>query len=452
MSIAQSQRRPQATTVIAVAGRPVAVRIREVELEVVSGPDAGNKTTLAKRQLTVGSSPANDLVLSDPATSRFHFRIRADDHGYRILDTGSTNGTLVNGLRVRDGYLEDNCRIDVGSTAIVARFRTDEATIELSSDERFGDAIGRSLVMSEVFAVARRAARTQSTMLLLGETGTGKDVLARAIHDHSPRAKGPFVVFDCGAVSETLIESELFGHVRGAFTSADVDHEGVFERAQGGTLLIDEIGELPPELQPKLLRAIDNRVITRVGGTEEIPVDVRIIAATNRDLWDMVARDEFRSDLFYRLAIVPIEVPPLRDRPEDIPLIAGHLLSEILADSPAELNALRPHFEDAFADLKSYRWPGNVRELRNALERAVAMAEPAELAKDGLARLVELRSTLSRSLGARPPLQVAREQFDRDYLRDLLAATGGNLKRAADIAEVHPKSLARLLRRYGINR
>ncbi len=452
MSSAGDGRRSHATTVVAVGGRPVAVRIREVELEVVSGPDTGQKATLAQRQISVGTSPANDLVLSDPTTSRFHFRIRAAEDGYRLLDAGSTNGTSVNGVRVRDGYLEDNCRIAVGNTTMVAYFRTDEATIELSADERFGDAIGRSLAMSEVFAVARRAARTQSTVLLLGETGTGKDVLARAIHDNSPRARGPFVVFDCGAVSESLIESELFGHVRGAFTSADLDHAGVFERARGGTLLIDEIGELPPELQPKLLRAIDNRVITPVGGTEEVPVDVRIIAATNRDLWAMVARDEFRSDLFYRLAIVPIEVPPLRDRTEDIPLIAGHLLSEILADSPTELSALRPHFEEAFSDLKNYRWPGNVRELRNALERAVAMAEPSALAKDGISRLVELRSSLSRTLGTRPPLQVAREQFDRDYLRDILSATGGNLKRAADIADVHPKSLARLLRRYGISR
>ena len=440
------------TTIVGVAGRPVAVQIRELTLEVIAGPDAGREMVFAQRQLTVGTNPANGLVLSDPATSRFHFRIRADEQGYRITDAASTNGTAVNGLRVKDGYLEDNCHIELGDTTIAVRFRQDQATIELSADERFGDAIGHSLAMSEVFALARRTAQTQSTVLLLGETGTGKDLIARAIHHESPRARGPFVVLDCGAAAATLIASELFGHVRGAFTGADSDRAGVFERANTGTLFVDEIGELPLELQPKLLRAIDNRSITRVGGTDELPVDVRIIAATNRDLATMIDREEFRSDLYYRLAIVPIEIPPLRDRPEDIPLIAGHLLTEILSGTPAELAALRPHFDDAFAGLKRYRWPGNVRELRNALERAVALADPEELGKGGLARLLELRTTLSRTVGRRPPLQVAREQFDRDYLRDLLNATAGDLGRAAEIAALHPKSLTRLLRRYGIKR
>ncbi len=451
--MAQTQsRRSQETTIISVSGRPVAVRIREMKLEVVAGPDLGRTATLSHRQLMVGTNPTNGLVLTDPAASRFHFRVRAEGQGYRILDAGSTNGTFVNGLRIRDGFLDDGCQIEAGETTIAVRFRPDETTFELASDERFGAAVGRSIAMSEVFAIARRAARTHSTVLLSGETGTGKDVLARAIHADSPRAAGPFVVFDCGAVAPTLIASELFGHVRGAFTGADTDRPGVFERAHGGTLFLDEIGELPLELQPKLLRAIDNRRITRVGGTADIPIDVRIIAATNRDLTTMIDRDEFRSDLYYRLAILPIEVPPLRERPEDIPLIAGTLLSEILAASPVETTALRPHFEDAFASLKSYRWPGNVRELRNVLERAVALANPAELAKDGLARLVEVRSSLSRTLASRPTLQVAREQFDRDYLRDLLAATNGDIKRAAEVADVHPKSLTRLLRRYAIAR
>ncbi len=446
-----SRPRPvDATTVVAVGGRPVAVRIREIVLEVTAGPDAGRSAVLSARQLSVGTDPTNDLVLSDPSVSRFHFRVRATSDGYRLLDQRSTNGTFVNGVRVRDGYLSDGARLDAGETSIAVGFRHEETIIELSPDEQFGAAVGSSLAMSEVFAVARRAAQTASTVLLLGETGTGKDVLARAIHQHSPRAAGPFVVFDCGAVAETLVESELFGHVRGAFTGAELDRPGVFERASGGTLFIDEVGELPPALQPKLLRAIDTRVVTPVGGRNEVPVNVRIIAATNRDLRAMVDREEFRSDLYYRLAIVPIEIPPLRERPEDIPLIAGALLQEILAGTGADVSRMRAYFDEAFGALARHRWPGNVRELRNVLERAVALANPAEMVKDGLARLVELRSTLARTMGSRLPLEAARAQFDREYLRDLLAATDGDLRRAAELAQVHPKSLSRLLRRYGV--
>jgi transcriptional regulator with PAS, ATPase and Fis domain len=306
--------------------------------------------------------------------------------------------------------------------------------------------------MREVFAAARRAAGTAATILLLGETGTGKDVLARAIHDHSPRAGGSFVVFDCGAVTPTLIESELFGHVRGAFTGAEADRSGVFERASGGTLFLDEIGELPLPLQPKLLRALETRAVTPVGATAEIPVDVRILAATHRDLRQMVEDGRFRSDLFYRLAVLPLEIPPLRDRPEDAALLAAHFLRDLLARDGRDPAWIKPYLDDAFGSLAQQPWPGNVRELRNAVERAAALADPAELARGELAGLVELRGSLGRTLTARLPLEAAREQFDREYLRDVLEAAGGDAKRAAALAQVHPKSLERLLRRYGLRR
>ncbi|HUH01453.1 MAG TPA: sigma 54-interacting transcriptional regulator, partial [Kofleriaceae bacterium] len=376
--------RPETTCVIQVDGRTV-MRVREISLEIVGGVDSGRSVTLGGRQLLVGSDPSNDLVLTDPAASRYHFRIRAEPQGYRILDTRSTNGTFVNGVLVRDGFVDDGARIAVGESTIHVRFRPVEAVVEVPAHDQLGAAVGRSAAMSEVFAMARRAARATSTVLLLGETGTGKDVLARAIHDHGPRNRGPFVVLDCGATSESLITSELFGHVRGAFTGAEADRAGVFERAHGGTLFIDEVGELPLALQPNLLRAIDHKMVTRVGSTEELAFDVRIIAATNRDLPAMIAQGSFRADLYYRLAIVPIEVPPLRERPEDIPLLAAQFLAEMLGPAVAELS-----FDEVLASLASYRWPGNVRELRNVLERALALADPVELRRSADSMLAQV--------------------------------------------------------------
>jgi transcriptional regulator with PAS, ATPase and Fis domain len=436
----------ETTSVIQIGNRMV-MRVREIGLEVVAGHDLGTSVTLGGRQLLVGSDPSNDLVLTDPAASRYHFRIRAEPQGYRVIDTRSTNGTFVNGVLLRDGFLEDNARIVVGETTIAVKFRSADDVIEVPAHDQFGAAVGRSPAMSEVFVMARRAARAASTVLLLGETGTGKDVLARAIHEHSPRARGPFVVLDCGATSESLITSELFGHVRGAFTGAESDRAGVFERAHGGTLFIDEVGELPLALQPNLLRAIDGKVVTRVGGTTELGVDVRIIAATNRDLPAMIEQGSFRADLYYRLAIVPIEVPPLRERPEDIPLLGAHILAHILGPAVAELS-----FDEVLASLGSYRWPGNVRELRNVLERALALADPVELRRSADSLLAQVHATIGRALESRQPLAVAREEFDRNYLRELLAATQGDIPRASEIADVHPKSLTRLLRRYGIAR
>jgi DNA-binding NtrC family response regulator len=447
-----AERRSAATTIIQVAGRDVGVRVRQVRLEVTDGPAAGANAVLGRRKLTVGSHASNDFVVADPAVSRFHFRIVADENGYRVVDTNSANGTVLDGTRVRDAYVSDGARIDAGESQITVRFLDEEVDIELSQEDQFGEAVGRSVKMREVFALARRAAATPMTVLLLGETGTGKDVMARAIHENSQVARGPFVVFDCGAAAPTLIESELFGHVRGAFTGADIERPGVFERASGGTLFLDEIGELPLDLQPKLLRALDSQRITRVGGTEEIAVNVRMIAATNRDLRKAVDEESFRSDLFYRLAVIPIELPPLRERVEDIPLLAGHFLRGVLNHGGRDPKWLLPHLEEAFGALENHEWPGNIRELRNAIERAAALANPAELKKDGLTQLVELRSSVARTRNAQLPLEQARAQFDREYLRDLLDAHHGDIKHAAAVAGIHPKSLERLLRRYELPR
>jgi DNA-binding NtrC family response regulator len=442
----------RATTLIASAGKVVSLRVLDMAVQVAAGPDAGAAATMDGRELSIGADPANHLVLHDPSVSRFHCRVVADEGGYRVIDAGSANGTFLNGVRVRDAYLPDPARIEVGGSALAVRFGETEREIELSSEEHFGEAIGRSVAMRELFALARRAAHSQATVLILGETGTGKDLIARAIHEHSARAGRPFVVFDGGAVAPTLIESELFGHVRGAFTGADNERPGVFERAHGGTLFLDEIGELDVALQPKLLRALESGMATRVGGSQPVRFDVRIIAATNRDLRMEVDQGRFRSDLFYRLAVILLQVPALRERVEDVPLLAAHFLEGVVARDQGDIERLRAHMDGVFGGLARWRWPGNVRELRNVVERAVALADPGELGKDVFSRMVELRTSITRSMHVLPPLKDARDQFDREYLRDVLAAAQGDAARAAEMAQVHPKSFARLLRRYGIAR
>jgi DNA-binding NtrC family response regulator len=448
------KRRPRVaeTTIVTVDGRPVSLRVDRLTIAVVEGPDAGASAELAGPALAIGTDPSNQLVLTDPTVSRFHLRITADDSGLLVTDRDSANGTFVAGLRVKQAYLTDGARLELGDSVLVATIGDGDREIELSAEERFGGAVGRSVAMRRLFALARRAAQTQATVLLLGETGTGKDVLARAIHDASSRAAAPYVVFDCGAVAPGLIESALFGHVRGAFTGADADRPGVFEWAHGGTLFLDEIGELAPALQPKLLRALETGQVTRVGTTTPVTVDVRVIAATHRDLAVEVAAERFRADLYYRLAVIVLEVPALRDRADDIPLLAGHFLTDLLGESGADPAGLRGHLDDAFAALRHHRWPGNVRELRNVVERAAALADPAALRGDALARLVEVRTAIGRTWHQRLPLEQAREQFDREYLRDLLAAAQGSIPHAAHAAGVHPKSLERLLRRYRIGR
>ncbi|HTJ44620.1 MAG TPA: sigma 54-interacting transcriptional regulator [Kofleriaceae bacterium] len=436
------------TMIMTLDGRAIGLRVQKLALEVESGPDAGARAELAGHELVVGADPSSTLVLRDPKVSRFHFRVIADDTGLLLRDRGSANGTFVGGLRVREVYLHDGARIEVGDSVIVAKVGGGEQDIELSPDESFGAAIGRSVAMRRLFAAARKAAQTSATVLLLGETGTGKDVLARAIHDASPRARAPYVVFDCGAVAPTLIESALFGHVRGAFTGADADRPGVFEWASGGTIFLDEIGELRMDLQPKLLRALETGAVTRVGATTPVPVDVRVIAATNRDLRADVEAQLFRADLYYRLAVIVLEVPPLRDRREDVPLLAGSFARELLGMSESDMHRLRAQLDEAFAALRHYPWPGNIRELRNVIERAVAMTDPQALRGDALARLVELRSTIASTWHARLPLEQARAEFDREYLRDVMAAAQHSIPHAAQLAGVHPKSLERLLRRY----
>ena len=307
--------------------------------------------------------------------------------------------------------------------------------------QAFGSAVAVSAAMNEVFSLLRRLAPSPVTLTFNGETGTGKDVFAHAVHDASPRARGPFVVFDCGSVPPNLVESELFGHERGAFTGAHAEHAGAFERAQGGTLFLDEIGELPLDLQPRLLRALENRSVRRVGGSRERRVDVRIIAATNRDMAALVESKMFRQDLYFRLAAAVVHLPPLRERLEDLPLLVGQLLEDLgRADvrlAPRTLEVLLAH-----------GWPGNVRELKNALACALAFVDGSRLEPRQLRLCADGpgASPLERlALGGQSLANV-----EKVTIVQTLALTRGNKVQAARLLGISPSTLYEKLKRYGV--
>jgi DNA-binding NtrC family response regulator len=437
------------TTILRIGERPVALEVRGFEVVVLSGPDAGKQLRATRRSLIIGTGAPSDLTLADPHVSRTHLRIDATDE-YVVRDLGSTNGTRVQGVRVREAILDDGAILECGSTRMRFQLVPEPLRIELAPDDGFEGLIGRSVAMRELFALLARVAVTDAPVLIEGETGTGKERVARAVHARSLRAGRPFVVFDCAAVPPTLIESELFGHEKGAFTGATDRRAGVFERAAGGTVLLDELGELSLELQPKLLRVLESSEVFRVGAQKPTPIDVRLVAATNRDLQARVAEGHFREDLYYRLAVVTLTVPALRERREDIPALAAHFARDrIFAGGDGGRG---PGWETIFEFMKAHDWPGNVRELRNVVERAVIMADPNLLTGNPLDALAELRKKAEPALRKRVSLRAARDQTEREYLEDLIRSTDGDLDEAAAIAEVHRKSLERLLREHGIKR
>jgi len=420
-------------------------RFHRFALRVVDGLDKGKEfVSTSGAEVSVGTGESTSLVLTDPTVSRYHFMLQVDPRGVQLRDLDSTNGTMLGGFRVGSAYLTNGAMISLGMT----RLRYDELaeTLDepLSEQDYFGRALGRSVAMRRLFSVLPRIAAADSTVLIEGETGTGKGVLAEAIHAASARANKPFVVVDCGSIPPALIESELFGHERGAFTGATRAHVGAFESAAGGTVFLDEIGELPLELQPKLLRALEERTVKRVGGNERIALDVRVIAASNRDLRQAVNRGMFRADLYFRLNIVRIPVPPLRERRDDIPLLVASFYEQLAqppgSQPPAAL----------VAQLASQDWPGNVRELRNAVERAVLMQD-AELWQELVSEPTTTSDTAYRfdeSLSFRAAKERAIAQWERWYVAELFQRSGGNLSGAARAAHMDRTHLRELLRKY----
>jgi DNA-binding NtrC family response regulator len=440
-----------ATTVLSVGNRAVAVEVRGFGVEVVAGPDVGKSARARGRSLEVGAHASSDLVLTDEHVSRRHLRIDVEDGGCVLHDLGSTNGTRVGGVRVRVAPLEEGALIDCGQTRLRFSFSDAPVRVPLADRDEFEGLLGRSVAMRELFALLDRVAPTDAPVLIEGETGTGKERVARAVHARSRRAGRPFAVFDCAAVPPTLIEAELFGHEKGAFTGATERRAGVFERADGGTVFLDEMGELALELQPKLLRVLESNEVFRVGAAKPTPIDVRIVAATNRDLLARIGEGLFREDLYYRLAVVTVLIPPLRERREDIAFLASHFAREhVFAGQSAAAPA--PGWEAIFDFMTGYDWPGNVRELRNVVERAVIMSDPTLLHGDPLDAVTELRKRAEPAMHHRVSLRAARDATEREYLEDLVRATDWDLDQAAAIAEVHRKSLERLLREHRIKR
>ncbi|MET0342851.1 MAG: sigma 54-interacting transcriptional regulator [Polyangiales bacterium] len=425
------------------------VRYARIRLSVVKGPDAGLVYEAAGRLVRVGTSSESDVLLSDDTVSRRHCEVELTELGFRVRDTGSTNGVRVGGARIYDASFEGAAEMLLGETTIAITPLAETEEREQTKAQRFGDLRGGSRKMRELFAELERFAPSNLSVLVEGETGTGKDVVAESIHRASARAEGPYVVFDCSAVAPSLIESELFGHERGAFTGAVGSRAGVFEEASGGTLFLDEIGELPKDLQPKLLRALEKREVKRLGGRANVSVDVRVISATNRNLMVEVERGNFRQDLYYRIATAKVAVPPLRERMDDIPMLLEHFLA-IEGPNLSVKNVPAQVWEM----LQSHRWPGNVRELRNAVQRLVVAPE-LSLHADDLSSVNPSMSanepTTSKEL---EPLRIARrdaaEAFEQQYLKRVLERSNGNVTRAAAIAEVSRQMIQKLMRKHGI--
>ena len=425
-----------------VLGKDGTLEVTSVELSVIDGPERGRRLTVSEPRVHIGTAPGNRLVLTDPTVSRLHCEVQLGTDGVRITDTGSTNGTFVDGVRLRDGFLANGSSVRVGQSTLRVQFGREPYRLPLSLRDHFGQVLGGSVEMRRLYAVLERVSTTEATILVQGETGTGKEMVARAIHDASARAKGPFVAVDCGAIADNLIESELFGHVRGSFSGALSDREGLFEEANGGTLFLDEIGELPLALQPKLLRALEGRQIRRVGSNGMRPIDVRLVAATHRPLAQAVNAGTFREDLYYRLAVVEVALPPLRARREDIPMLAQHFLERFAGSTE-----LSP---ELLATLLTRSWPGNVRELRNFLEQRVLVGwsdDPAQGHEPKLSMPPALEALVPIDLPLKEAREAWVESFERSYVRRLLKKAGGNMTRAAEMAGVNRRSLYRMLER-----
>jgi len=412
-------------------------------LIVIGGPDVGLNLDLEPGRYVVGKSRECALALSDAAVSRQHLSLEVDRWGVVVRDLDSKNGSYYYGARFREVVIGAGAVIQIGATQLNFVRRPTGARVTPSEHDHFGQLYGRSLVMRELFTVLERVAGSSEPVLIEGETGTGKELCAEAIHKASTRARGPFVVCDLAGVPRTLIESELFGHVKGAFTGAAADRVGAFESGHRGTVFLDEIGELEADFQPRLLRALENHTVRRVGSAIYRNVDVRIIAATNRDLGQEVESGGFRTDLFHRLSVVRVRLPALRERKEDIPF----LVEKFLAGSGVKIAS------STMALLQEYDWPGNVRELKNVLRRGVALqSDGGTLEPESLGLAVTAGGASPSTPAAADTYHEAKAQlietWERSYVRKLLDEHGGNVSRAARKCGLGRAYLHRLIRNY----
>jgi len=426
--------------------RHAAARLELAVIQLAGAPIADPVAVVCEGDaVRVGAHSSNDLVVADPQVSRFHFRMLRTRDRWVIVDSGSLNGTSIGDVRVRDADLPSpECVVSCGSSRVRVRELSPVSTPSVLDRANFGDLYGTSLPMRKLFAVLEKVAMSDANVFIEGESGTGKELVAMEVVRRGPRARKPLIVVDCGAIAPNLIESELFGHVKGAFTGAHADRVGAFEAAHGGTVFLDEIGELPLALQPKLLRALEARELRRVGESKTRKVDVRVIAATNRSLEREVNLGTFREDLYFRLSVVGVRVPPLRERPEDIEILVRSFLDDLDATSSSALFT-----PEVLRELQKHDWPGNVRELRNWVERAIVLQQAdfegaASASKDREGDPVDIEV----------PFREAKDRviagFERAYLSELLQWSEGNVSRAARKAQIDRMHLHRLIQRYDL--
>jgi DNA-binding NtrC family response regulator len=427
----------------------------EITISRMSGGPCNRTLTLDGERIRIGSHPSNEVVLEDRSVSRFHCALSSSPQGWALTDSSSMNGTFLGGTKVRDVDLPRTpCEIQLGESTLQLRALGTSAHTEIPVCDSLGELYGGSLAMRRVYALLERVSSSDATVLIEGESGTGKELVANEIVRRGPRSQGPLITVDASSISASLIESELFGHAKGAFTGAERERKGAFESANGGTLFLDEIGEMPLDLQPKLLRAIEAREIRRVGETASRKVDVRVVAASNRDLEREVNLGRFRGDLFFRLAVVTVQLPPLRQRLEDLPLLVKAILESMGAAE--QFSLFTPQ---VLKDMEGHDWPGNVRELRNYVERAVILGTVSAIRRGEQAESIVPPSETTHPFDGLEeellePFKVAKERllhrFERTYLARLMENSEGNISRAARMAKLDRMYLSRLLIRHGL--
>ncbi len=442
-----SQPDPVSTQIMSAsspAGRKI--RLEHIALDILSGPDAGREIRSSLPSVRIGTAPDNDVVLTDRTVSRHHAEIRMTREGLLLRDLGSTNGSFLNGLRVKEVFLQPGTALALGSTEIRIGMGAEERVYEIAREDRLGCLVGGAEPMRELYGLIKVVAPTPTTVLITGESGSGKEMVASTLHDLS-RRRGPLVVFDASVTDPEMVRNDLFGHVKGAFTGATGAREGAFRRAEGGTLFIDEIGELPLELQPRLLRVLESREVVPVGSDLPVKVDVRVVAATHRNLEAMVEDGSFRADLYYRLSVMSLRVPPLREIKADIPLLVQNFADKL--GLPCRLSP------EAEAALRAYHWPGNVRELRNVLERAAVLCRGGDIRPEHLRLTEVMASRADAPSGPATPASVATspaqlKALERRMIDEAMARNRNNKAAVARELGIPLSTLKRRIAEFGL--